>query len=323
MSDTSITAESGFDATSTTEQVLTGLDLTGRVALVTGASAGLGVETARALATAGAEVILAARNQDKLQVTADLIRAETPAAKLSFALLDLSDLDSVRACAEQLLSTHSVIDMLINNAGIMACPLGYTAQGHELQFGTNHLGHFLLTGLLLPLLKASTAARVINLSSGGHKYSPVLFDDLKFDNTEYSKWIAYGHAKTANALFSVGLDQRFSGAGIRSFAVHPGAIVTELGRHLDDQDIKDLMSQTAAAGSYTYKSVPQGAATSVWAATSPELEGKGGLYLEDCAIGLPVAADTPLTGYMPYALDPEQADRLWQLSEQLVGEGFS
>lgn len=317
------TGISGFGAESTTDEVIAGIDLAGKTVLVTGASAGLGVETSRVLAAAGALVIMAARNIAKVELAAETIRSQHPQAQLEFVEVDLADLDSVRRCGAQLLERFSVIDILINNAGIMACPLERTVQGFEMQFGTNHLGHFLLTGLLLPLLKAAPIARVVNLSSGGHKYGPVDFEDWNYEKKEYNKWLSYGQAKTANALFSVGLTQRFTADGIYSNAVHPGAIVTELGRHLSDEDIKALMDNSLGRGSFTYKTIPQGAATSVWAATSTQLEGKGACYLEDCNVAEPASEAAPEKGYSPYVLDQASANKLWLLSEELVGEKFA
>ncbi|HAN26910.1 MAG TPA: short-chain dehydrogenase [Haliea salexigens] len=313
----------GFETT--TGEVIAGQDLTGRVALVTGASAGLGVETARTLAGAGATVYLLARDRGRLDAALDTLRAENLPGKLESALLDLADLDQVREAAAGLLRTCPKIDILINNAGVMACPLGRTAQGFEMQLGTNHVGHFLLTCLLLPALKAAgspqRAARVVNLSSAGHSFAAMDFEDPNYRQRPYDKWQSYGQSKTANVLFSLALDARVAASDVRAFAVHPGAISTELGRHLDQED----MERIAAAfpgGKMSFKSVPQGAATSVWAATAPELEGKGGLYLEDCQIAQP-AADGVIGGVHPWALDEEAAERLWQLSQEWVGQEFA
>ncbi|MEQ9462103.1 MAG: SDR family NAD(P)-dependent oxidoreductase [Haliea sp.] len=314
--------EFGFE--STTSEVIAGQDLRGRVALVTGASAGLGVETARTLAGAGATVWLLARDRAKLDVALAQLQAESLPGRLESALLDLADLDQVRTAAAGLLAACPKIDLLINNAGVMACPHGETAQGFEMQLGTNHVGHFLLTGLLLPALRAGAtegrAARVVNLSSAGHRYSAFDFEDPNYRQRAYDKWEAYGQSKTANVLFTVALDARAREAGVRSFAVHPGAISTELGRHMD----KDDMARIAASfpgGKWAFKTVPQGAATSVWAATAPELEGRGGLYLEDCRIATAATQDSR-DGVRSWAVDPAAAERLWQLSEQWVGESF-
>ena len=316
---------SEFNAESTTADVIAGISLAGKVALVTGASAGLGIETARVLAGAGANVVMLARDPVKLAPILARLRRENTAAQLDSATLDLADLESVRSCAAQLLQRYPQIDILINNAGVMACPLGRTAQGIETQFGTNHLGHFLFTGLLLPALIAAAEgsdshSRVVSLSSAGHKLSAVDFDDPNYQHTEYNKWQAYGRAKTANALFTVALDQRFAGRGVRAYAVHPGVIMTELGRHMSQADFDELVASAAPPGEpLAFKSVEQGAATSVWAATSPELENKGGCYLENCNIAAPFAEGVD-GGVMDHALDPAQAERLWELSEQLVGQ---
>jgi len=315
-----------FNNESTTDEVIAGIDLHGKTALVTGASAGLGIETAKTLAGAGAQVVMLARDQGKLDAAVAGILEQQPDARIDTQLLDLADLASVRSAASSLLQRFAQIHLLINNAGVMACPLARTADGFEQQFGTNHLGHFLLTCLLAPALIAAAPARVVNLSSAGHKFGSVDFDDPNYLQRDYEKWAAYGQSKTANALFSVALNTRLSAAGVTAVAVHPGTIITELGRHLDADDIKALTSRISerASGSgqaIGYKSIPAGAATSVWAATSAELEGRGGLYLEDCHIGEPElkgAAD----GYAPHALDPAAAEQLWRLSEQLVGQDF-
>lgn len=300
-----------FTASSTTDEVLAGIDLHGKTAVVTGASGGLGAETARALASKGATVVLVARDQGKLQQQVDAIVAATGNAAVSLVLMDLADLDSVRAAARKIASQHPAIHILVNNAGLMACPLARTSRGFESQFGVNHLGHFLFTTLLIPNLQAAAPARVIALSSGGHKIANVDLQDPNWERREYDKWQAYGAAKTANALFARGLNDRFE--GITANAVHPGVIMTDLARHLVKEDFAFMSMEGLKV-----KSVEQGAATSVWAATSPELEGKGGLYLEDGHIGEEVSPEERLYGYLPYALDKHRADKLWVLSEQLV-----
>jgi len=306
-----------FGPSTTTEDVLDGLDLRGTVALVTGGSSGLGQETARALANHGAEVVLTARDVPKGEKVAADIRAATGNDAVSVAELELGSLASIRAAAAGLLAKHPRLDLLINNAGVMACPFGKTADGFELQFGSNHLGHFLFTTLLLPALRRGKSTRIVNLSSRGHHIAPVDFDDLHFERRPYDKWQSYGQAKTANVLFTVGLERRLAGDGIHAFAVHPGAIMTELGRHLQLEDIQYL--QTRSRG-MQFKSVEQGAATSCFAATAPELAGRGGLYCEDCHVAaVDDAVDAP-EGVKSYALDPEAAERLWALSEGLVGQ---
>lgn len=313
---------SEFGETSTTADVLAGVSLAGRTALVTGASSGLGVETTRALASAGAQVVMCARDAQKLEAAMDEVSAAVPGAELASVILDLADLDSVRSGAAAALQAHPEINLLINNAGVMACPLMRTAQGFEMQFGTNHLGHFLLTCLLVPALVTGAPARVVNLSSGGHKFANFSFDDPNYREREYDKWQAYGESKTANALFTVGLDARLKASGVRSLAVHPGVIMTKLSRHMDAADFERLQSGRPAGEELVLKSVEQGAATSVWAAVATELSDKGGIYLENCQIAEP-AVQGSSAGVESYALDVAAADRLWALSEELVGETFS
>ena len=315
---------SQFNAQSTTGEVIAGISLAGKVALVTGASAGLGVETVRVLAQAGASVVMLARDPDKLSPLLAQLREENPAAQLDSATLDLADLESVRGCAAEVLQRYPHIHLLINNAGVMACPLARTAQGFELQFGTNHLGHFLFSALLLPALVAGAAqsgteSRLVALSSAGHKLSGVDFDDPNYEHSDYAKWPAYGRSKSANALFAVGVDKRFAARGVRAYAVHPGVIMTELSRHMTQQDFDDLGDATPSGAPLVFKTVEQGAATSVWAASSPELAGNGGMYLENCQIAVPVAEGVD-GGFMAHAVDPDLADRLWELSERLVGQ---
>jgi NAD(P)-dependent dehydrogenase (short-subunit alcohol dehydrogenase family) len=295
----------------TTDEVLAGVDLTGRTALVTGVSAGLGVETARALTSAGARVVGAARDLGKAKGALDGIDVE-------LVELDLADLESVRRCAAEVLERYDSLNLLINNAGVMAPPLQRTAQGFELQIGTNHLGHFLLTRLLEPLLVAGAPARIVNVSSRGHLRGGIDFDDPHWRTRDYDKWKAYGQSKTANVLFAVELERRLGPKGVHAYAVHPGVIFTELSRHLTEEDLAVLSSGSSARGPLTLVDVPTGAATQVWAATTPELEGRGGIYLENCAVAEPTPGDMS-GGYADYAVDPETAARLWEWSEQEVG----
>jgi NAD(P)-dependent dehydrogenase (short-subunit alcohol dehydrogenase family) len=319
-----MTAPRRFDKTSTTDQVLDGIDLAGKVAVVTGASGGLGAETARALAARGAAVTLAARDTKKAEEAAAAIRGAHPNAKLTVRPLVLDRPDSVRAFAKAWLAENRALHLLLDNAGVMACPLARTPEGWEMQFATNHLGHFLLTALLAPALRAGAPARIAITSSGGHRFSPVVFEDIHFERRPYDKWSAYGQSKSANVLHAVELDRRLSGAGVRAFGVHPGMIVTELGRHLAPADIQQLQSRAKdreSAGMPSWKTVPQGAATQCWAVTAPELDGRGALYLEDCQI----SGTTPPPGSLgaeAWALDPEAAQRLWTVSEEMVGERF-
>jgi NAD(P)-dependent dehydrogenase (short-subunit alcohol dehydrogenase family) len=306
-----------FGPATTTDDVLDGIDLDGRVALVTGGSSGLGQETARALAAHGAEVILTARDVPKGEAVAAGIRASTGNSRVAVEALELGSFASIRAAAERVLAAHPRLDLLIDNAGVMACPFATTADGFELQFGTNHLGHFLLTGLLLPSLRRGRGARIVSLSSRGHHLSPVVFDDLQFERRPYDRWLAYGQSKTANALFAIGLERRLAADGIHAYAVHPGVIVTELVRHMQSEDMELL--RTRSRGRMQLKTVEQGAATTLFAATAPELDGRGGLYLEDCRVAQVDDAPEAGEGVRSYAVDPELAERLWEVSERLVG----
>jgi NAD(P)-dependent dehydrogenase (short-subunit alcohol dehydrogenase family) len=306
----------------TTDEVMRGIDLRGKTVVITGTSAGLGVEATRVLARAGARVIMAARDAQKNAAAMAAIRAQVPDAQLQHVSLDLSDLASVRRAGEQIAAAHPRIDILINNAGIMACPLARTAEGCELQFGTNHIGHFLFTCLLVPALIAAAPARIVNLSSAGHAAAGVDFDDPHFERRPYDNWVAYGQAKTANILFAVGLSKRLRQFGVTANAVHPGAIMTELGRHLTATDLDVMRAAWAESGPITFKTVEQGAATEVWAAVSPALADVSGRYLEDCHIAEEAVGPRSLTGYRAYAVDADNAERLWQLSEQIVGRHF-
>ena len=309
-----------FGPDTTTNDVLEGLDLRSKVILVTGGSSGLGQETARALAAKGAHVILTARDVPKGEAVAAGIRSATGNPNVELEAVELGSLESIRAFARRVLARHDRLDVLVNNAGVMACPPAKTADGFELQFGTNHVGHFLLTCLLVPALRRGAPSRIVSVSSRGHHLSPVVFDDLFFEHRPYQKWPAYGQAKTANVLFAVGLERRLGGHGVHANALHPGAIVTELGRHLEPEDLTFLRSRNPTM---QFKTVEAGAATSCFAATAPELEGRGGLYLEDCHVAAVNDAPDALDGVKSYAIDPENAERLWAVSEKLVGERFA
>src|SRR6516165_5186153 len=280
-----------FGATSTTDEVLSGVNLHGKRILVTGVSAGLGVETARSLAAHGAQVVGAARDLIKAEAATAQVRKDAAANGGSFELveLDLANLKSVRACADQLLARGDTLDIIIANAGVMATPFGKTADGFETQFGTNHLGHFVLVNRIANLIR--TGGRLINLSSAGHRDSNVDLEDPNFERTPYEPFVAYGRSKTANILFSVAFDQRHRGRGVRAAAVHPGAIQTELGRHIDVGRLQALFDQMnkqlAAEGKppFQYKTIPQGAATSVWAAVVAPADEIGGRYRENCHVG--------------------------------------
>jgi len=314
-----------FGATSTTEDVLSGIDLRGKRILVTGVSAGLGIETARSLAAHGAQVIGAARDLAKAENATAQVRKDAIAGGGSFELveLDLASLKSVRACADELLAQGDPLDVIIANAGVMATPFGHTVNGFETQFGTNHLGHFGLVNRIAPLLREG--GRLINLSSAWHGLSNVDLDDPTFERTPYDPFVAYGRSKTANILFAVAFDRRHRGRGVRAAAVHPGGIQTELGRHVSDgvlQKLVDGMNEQLAAdgrGPFQFKTIRQGAATSVWAAVVASADEIGGQYCEDCHVGR-VVPDVVSEGVRSYALDPKNAKALWTKSEEMVGE---
>ena len=306
----------GFD--STTDDVLGGRDLTNVNVVITGTSAGLGVETARALAVRGATVVGVVRDPDKARRNLD----EAGPRGVDLYEADLASLASVRAFTDRFFADgHDRVDVLIANAGVMACPQATTADGFELQFGTNHLGHFVLVNRLLPLLLTGPPSRIVTLSSAGHRFGNVSLDDPGFEHTPYEPWVAYGRAKTANILFAVELDRRLGGRGVRATAVHPGGIPTELGRHLTDETLTALV---AARGRRTveWKSIPQGAATSVWAGFVAPAAEVGGRYCEDCAVAPVIDNPEESPGVMRYAFDPATAAALWTRSEVLVGESF-
>ncbi|MBX9897095.1 MAG: SDR family NAD(P)-dependent oxidoreductase [Qipengyuania sp.] len=318
---------SRFGFASTADEVLEGKDLSGRTILVTGGYSGLGQETARALAAKGAHVILSGRDATKLSAAADEVATMT-GARVDTLVCDLASLASIRAAGEEARERFAHIDVLINNAGVMAAPPGRTADGFETQFGTNHLGHFALTRELMPLIEKGSAQRIVNLSSRGHHLDRVDFYDPNYRNRDYDKWKAYGQSKTANVLFTRGLEDRFGGQGIHAYAVHPGGIQTNLGRHMSEQDrdwIADRMRKQAEESTehspQGWKTIPQGAATTVWAATAEELEARGGLYAEDCHVAA-IDDANPVGGVRSYALDRGNADRLWALSEDLTGAKF-
>lgn len=312
---------STFGATTTASEVAEGIDLSGKTALVTGGSSGLGQETARVLAARGAEVILTARDVSKGEAVAAAIRDSTGNARLEVEKLELGSLPDIHAFAERFMKKHPRLHILVNNAGVMACPFAKTADGFEMQFGSNHLGHFVMTCLLAPALLKGAPSRIVSVSSRGHHISPVVFDDIQFERRPYDKWQAYGQSKTANVLFAVGLERRLGARGVHSYALHPGAILTELGRHLQAEDFEFIRSRNSRAG-MGFKNVEAGSATSVFAATAPELEGRGGVYLEDCHVAAVNDTADALDGVKSYAVDPENAERLWAASEKLVGERF-
>lgn len=315
-----------FGATSTADEVLSGTDLSGKRVLVTGVSAGLGVETARALAARGAEVVGAARNLDKArQATRQVVADAANGGSLELIELDLADLKSVRAAADRLIEDGRPFDLVIANAGVMATPFGKTADGFETQFGTNHLGHFVFVNRIAPLMRPG--ARLVNLASAGHRYSDVNLDDPNFETTPYTEFGAYGRSKTANVLFAVEFDRRHKGRGVRATAVHPGGIQTELGRHMTSEQTQALVdrinAQTALTGeTFSWKDIPQGAATSVWAGVVADADAVGGRYCDDCHVAEVEPDPERRRGVKPYALDPDNARALWALSEKMVGETF-
>jgi NAD(P)-dependent dehydrogenase (short-subunit alcohol dehydrogenase family) len=311
---------SPFGLRSTAAEVIQGVDLSGKTVLVTGGYSGLGLETVRAIAGAGAKVFVAARRPDA--AAGDL---EGVGGDITILQMDLSDPASIDAFAADLATRTEKLDLLINNAAIMACPLARDARGYESQFATNHLGHFQMTGRIWPLLKAAGNARVVSLSSIGHARSEVHLDDVHFERREYEKWSAYGQAKSANSLFAIHLDAIGQAHGIRAFAVHPGGIKTPLQRYL-------TMEEQIAMGWYDkdgnvnplFKSTEEGAATSVWCAVSPLLEGEGGVYCEDCNIAAVWQEGmSPYSGVRQHAIDRETAAALWSASEAMTGVAFA
>jgi NAD(P)-dependent dehydrogenase (short-subunit alcohol dehydrogenase family) len=317
-----------FGAETTTEEVLDGVNLRGKRILVTGVSAGLGVETARALVAHGADVVGTARDLAKARAATSGVKAAADASGSSFELveLDLASFASVRACADALVADGRLFDIIIANAGVMACPKGETQDGFETQFGTNHLGHFLFVNCITSLLRPG--GRLVNLASAGHRFADVNLDDPNFEQTPYDEWQAYGRSKTANILFAVEFDRRHRERGIRATAVHPGGIQTELARHLTAEAREKLISsinETQKAHGrppFKYKFIPQGAATSVWAATVAPSEEIGGRYCEDCHVADIQDGEGIRGGVRPYALNPERAKALWAKSEELVGQQF-
>jgi NAD(P)-dependent dehydrogenase (short-subunit alcohol dehydrogenase family) len=320
-------------AKSTTEDILEAVDLRGKRILVTGVSAGLGVETARALVAHGADVVGTARDLEKARRTTSEVSktATETGAKFEVIELDLASLKSVRAAADKLVADGHLFDVIIANAGVMATPFGKTEDGFEMQFGTNHLGHFVFVNRIATLIK--DGGRLVNLSSSGHRFSNVDLNDPDFATTPYEPFVAYGRSKTANILFAVEFDRRHRDRGVRATAVHPGGIMTELARHMPDGAIEawvqQIQEQRAAAGEqpFEFKSIPQGAATSVWAGVVASSAEVGGKYCEDCQVAELIPADSQVSaiskGVRGYALDPENAKALWKKSEELVGETFA
>ena len=297
---------SDFNASSTAADVIRGHDLRGRTAIVTGGSAGIGLETTRALSSAGARVIVPARDLPKARAAVGTVATVEP--------MELTDPGSIAAFADRFLETGQPLDLLINNAGIMAAPLSRLARNIESQLATNHVGHFELTVRLWPALREAPAPRIVSLSSLGHRRAPVDFDDWNFERKEYDRWAAYGQSKSANALFAIGANAR----GVKAFSVHPGAIWTGLGKFMTPEDVAAFQARAQ-----NLKTAEQGAATTVWAGVGWQLDPLGGVYCEDCNIAEPVPADSPeLRGVRPWATDPVLAERLWTLSEKIIGLGL-
>ena len=314
-----------FGYKSTTDEVLAGVDLSGKRALVTGVSAGLGVETARALAAHGAEVVGTARDLGK----AERALREAGAKNVRLVEMDLASLRSVRAAADKLWTENKPFDLVIANAGVMATPFEKTSDGFERQFGTNHLGHFVFVNRIGSLLRPG--ARLISLASSGHRFSDVDLEDPNFDHTTYEPFVAYGRSKTANILFAVEFDRRHKARGVRAAAVHPGGIQTELARYMGEEALNSLLEKMQldldgqGLPAFEWKTIPQGAATSIWAGVVADADEIGGRYCENCHVTTKVT-DEPITatseGVRPYALDPERAKALWAKSEEMVGERF-
>ena len=311
--------ETGFSSKPEASEVMAGLDLSGKVALVTGGYSGIGLETVRALTTAGAKVYVPSRDVDRAVKTLDGI---IPAEQIGF--MDLADLSSVTQFGETFADNHSTLDLAIFNAGVMACPLGRTQQGLEWQLGVNHVGHFALLQTLLPSLRNASSARLITLSSIAHRMSPVRFDDMNYQQRDYDKWQAYGQAKSAQSLMAVELDRREKDNGLRAFSVHPGGIFTPLQRHLGNAEMAefgwtDADGNPSAVAAKLFKTTTQGCATSLWAATASAMDEMGGVYCEDCNVSEVVPDDSnAFTGVRQWAIDSEMAERTWEETETLI-----
>jgi NAD(P)-dependent dehydrogenase (short-subunit alcohol dehydrogenase family) len=311
---------SGFGPRTTAEEVLAGRNLQGKIAIVTGGHSGLGFETTRVLSKASATVIVGARDVEKAKMNVAQIR------NVEVIPLDLASSGSIDRFAGEFLRTKRALDILIHNAGLSGPPLTRDERGYEIQFATNHLGHFQLTARLWSAVKRAAGARVVAYSSIGHNVAGMDFDDPNFNHRPYDKWVAYGQSKTATSLFAVALDKRAQAHGVRAFAVHPGAVLTDLLRYMSDEELKAwgvYRENGVLRASGGFKSIEQGAATAIWCAVSPQLDGKGGVYCEDCDIARMVPADDKeYSGVRPYAVDQDAADALWGLSEKLTRVQF-
>lgn len=314
---------SPYNATTTAEEAIGSNNLSGKLVVITGGSAGIGKETARVLANAGAELILGARSLDKLEAAQKEITAATSEATIKIAELDLMEPESVESFANTALALGRPIDILINNAGIMATPLERNSLGIESQLATNYVGHALLTSLLAPAMLRAEKSRLVSLSSSGHQASGVIAEDINWEQKKYNKWAAYGQSKTGNSLLAFKVGKELGNKNLTALAVHPGYIQTELGRYMAENEWHTTMEATAKMsgleGGPTVKTVHQGAATSVWAATAPELEGKGPLYLENCQVAQMIDKPNMLSGVLPHALDLEMAELLWSKAEDMLG----
>src|SRR5688572_13096239 len=313
-----------YGSNTTTDELLADRDLSGRRVLVTGGTAGLGLETARSLAARGAHVVMTARNAAKGEQAAATVRKTAArGAGVEVRELDLESLASVRACANRLLDEGRTIDVLFANAGVMACPPGRTRDGFETQLGTNHIGHFVLANKLVPLVAQSPDGRIVVTSSSGHRLADVDLDDPNFERRPYDAWIAYGRSKTANVLYAVELDRRVRGLGVRACALHPGAINTELARHLTPETLavmKKIIEDAGGLEVVKFKSIPQGAATQVWAGIVADGNVIGGRFCENCDVARVDDGPNPIGGVRSYALDADRARALWTRTEEWVKE---
>ena len=314
--------ESAFGASSTAAQVLEGMDLTGKLAIVTGAGGGIGLATAKALYEAGADVLMAGRTRAKLSAVRDELAATLREGALQTHALDLMSIRSIDAFADAALALDRPVDILINNAAVIG-PFLTNDLGIESGLMTNYVGHAILTSRLAPALLRASTARIISVSSFGHHYSPVVFDDLNFSRRQYSAWNSYGQSKTGCCLLAVKVSNALASTGLNAFTLHPGAILTELPRSMVQEDFDLAAERGSIPAEDAFKSPDQGAATTVWAATAPTLAGRGPLYLEDCAVAPLLETPTYRYGVMPYALDPEAAERLWRAAEQMMGRTLS
>jgi NAD(P)-dependent dehydrogenase (short-subunit alcohol dehydrogenase family) len=320
-----IPINSGFGATSTAEEVIAGIDLSGKIAIVTGGYSGIGLETTRVLHLAGAKVIVPARDYNKAAAALNGLDG------VQIEEMDLADPVSVNAFADKFLSSGKPLHIMVNSAAVAGIPLTRDARGYELSFATNHLGHFQLVTRLWPALRKAHGARVVMVSAWAHSRSPIVFEDINYNHRDYESWSAYGQSKTANILFAVSIDERGKDDGIRAFSLHPGSIITGLSRHLSQEQLQamgviDNEGKPILDPSRNMKTVEQGAATSVWCATSPNLDGMGGVFCNNCDIAPLVTEEltrnipgSKVMGVMPHAIDKQNADRLWTLSEQLLG----